>query len=225
MRAVVVLVEPVVYESVRPADVTGRLVWHSLGAKTVELINQHVRVEVPRTDLDIIVLDAQVVQDLMSGRKTDVTPEELERQITARIARHLNNPKFIELGKRLNALRERYAHGQQASLDFLKELFALARDTVVAEKEIAEVPREERGKAALTELFESLKDQDTPVIVERVVNDVDEVVRSVRFDGWQDTHEGDRLVQQALRKTLYIKFMIRDNDVYERALGYIREYY
>ncbi len=214
-----------VYESVRPTDVTGRLVWHALGAKTVELINQHVHVEVPRTDLDTIVLDAQVIEDLMTGKRRDVTPQELERQITARIAKHLNNPRFIELGKRLNALRERYAHGQQASLEFLKELFALARDTVQAEKEVAEVPREERGKAALTELFETLRNHDTPVIVEKVVNDVDEVVRAVRFDGWQDTHEGDRLVQQALRKTLYIKFKIRDNDVYERALGYIREYY
>lgn len=57
------------------------------------------------------------------------------------------------------------------------------------------------------------------------MNDVDQVVRSVRFEGWQNTSEGDRLVQQALRKTLYVKYRIRDNDIYERALGYIREYY
>jgi hypothetical protein len=88
----------------------------------------------------------------------------------------------------------------------------------------AEIPREERGKAALTELFEYLRGEETPIIVENVVNEVDEVVRAVRFEGWQNT-DGDRLVQQALRKTLYIKFKIRDNDVFERALGYIREYY
>lgn len=104
-------------------------------------------------------------------------------------------------------------------------LFALARDTVAAEKEIEEQPREEAGKAALTELFQSLKNDDTPVMVERVVADVDDVVKSVRFEGWQNTHEGDRLVQQALRKTLYVKYKIRDNDVFEPALGYIREYY
>lgn len=70
-----------------------------------------------------------------------------------------------------------------ASLDFLRELFELARDTVAAEKAVAEVPREEEGKAALTELFESAKDEDTPVIVERIVNDIDDVVRAVPFDG------------------------------------------
>jgi len=214
-----------VYESVRPADITGRLVWHTLGAKTLELINEHVTVEVPRTDLETIVLDAQVIEDLMTGKKKDVDPVEVEKWITARIAKHIGDPTFIDLGKRLNALREKYAHAQQASLDFLKELFELARDTVAAEKAAAEIPREERGKAALTELFESLKGEDTPIIVENVVNEVDEVVRAVRFEGWQNTRDGDRLVQQALRRTLYIKFKIRDNDVYEKALGYVREYY
>jgi type I restriction enzyme R subunit len=214
-----------VYESVRPADVTGRLVWHALGAKTVDLINEHVVVEVPRADLETIVLDAQVIEDLMSGRKKDVTAEEIEKQITARIARHLNNPKFVELGKRLNELREKYADIQQSSLDFLRELLVLARDTVAAEKEINEVPREEQGKAALTELFESLKTDGTPVIVENIVNRIDEVVKAVRFQGWQATIRGDQEVRQALRKTLYVQFKIRDNDVYEKALGYVREYY
>ena len=136
----------------------------------------------------------------------------------ARAEGKLGNPAFVELGQRLNALREKYAQAQQASLEFLQELFELARDTVAAEKAAAEIPREERGRAALTELFESL-------IVENVVDEVDEVVRAVRFDGWQDTRDGDRLVQRELRKTLYIKFKIRDNDVFERALGYVREYY
>ncbi|MFE9958132.1 type I restriction endonuclease subunit R [Micromonospora sp. NPDC005299] len=214
-----------VYESVRPADVSGRLVWRTLGAKTLELINEHVIVEVPRTDLETIILDAQVIEDLMTGKTKDVDPVEVEKWITARIAKHIGNPVFVELGKRLAALREKYAHSQQASLDFLKELFALARDTVAAEKAAAEVPREERGRAALTELFESLKGDETPIIVENVVNEVDQVVRAVRFEGWQNTRDGDRLVQQSLRKTLYIKFKIHDNDVFERALGYIREYY
>ncbi|MEU7797765.1 type I restriction endonuclease subunit R [Micromonospora arborensis] len=214
-----------VYESVRPSDIAGRLVWHNLGAKTLELINEHVTVEVPRSDLDMIVLDAQVIEDLMTGRRKDVDPVEVEKWITARIAKHIGNPVFIELGKRLTALREKYAHSQQASLDFLKELFALARDTVAAEKAAAAVPREDQGRAALTELFQSLKGNGTPIIAEKIVDEVDEVVRAVRFTGWQDTREGDRLVQQSLRKTLWTKFKIRDNDVYERALSYIREYY
>ena len=58
-----------------------------------------------------------------------------------------------------------------------------------------------------------------------MVNRIDEVVRAVRFNGWQATVEGDREVRQALRKTLYVQFKIRDNDVFERSVGYVREYY
>ena len=120
----------------------------------------------------------------------DVTVEEVE---TAHHRPHRQAPQQPEVRRTRQAPQRaarKYAHGQQASLDFLRELFALARDTVAAEKETAEIPREDRGKAALTELFESLKDDETPIIVERVVNDVDEVVRAVRFEGWQNTHEG-----------------------------------
>lgn len=213
-----------VYESVRPSDITGRLVWHALGAKTVDLINQHVRVEIPQ-GTETIVLDAPTIEDLMLGKRKDVPPEELERQITARIARHLNNPVFVELGQRLNGLREKYAAIQQSSLDFLRELLELARDTVAAEKAASEVSSEEQGKAALTELFEALKTDETPIIVDNIVNRIDEVVRGVRFEGWQSTIRGDQEVRQALRKTLYVQFKIRDNDVFEKALGYVREYY
>jgi type I restriction enzyme R subunit len=212
-----------VYESVRPSDITGRLVWHALGAKTIDLINHHIQVEIPGGS-ETIVLDANTIEDLMSGKK-DADPKQIEKEITARIARHLNNPTFVELGQRLNDLREKYAGIQQSSLDFLRELLELARDTVAAEKVIDEIPREEHGKAALTELFESLKTDDTPVIVENVVDRIDEVVKAVRFPGWQATNEGDREVRQALRKALYIQFKIRDPAVFEKALGYVREYY
>lgn len=213
-----------VYESVRPSDITGRLVWHTLGAKTIDLINEHVQIEIPQ-GAETVVLDAQTIEDLMLGKRDDVTHDEIEKQITARIARHLNNPVFIELGKRLNDLRARYADIQQSSLDFLRELLELARDTVAAEKAVKEVPREEKGKAALTELFDALKTEQTPIIVDNIVNRIDEVVRAIRFDGWQSTIRGDQEVRQALRKTLYVQFKIRDNDVFEKALGYIREYY
>lgn len=214
-----------VYESVRLPDITGRLVWHALGAKTLELINEHVQVQVPQDGVETIVLDAETIADLMHGRRTGVTPQEIERQITARIARHLNNPVFVELGKRLNELRERYAAVQQSSLDFLRELLELARDTVAAEKAINEVPREERGKAALSELFEAVKTEETPIIVENIVSRIDEVVRAVRFEGWQSTIGGDQEVRKALRQVLYLQFKIRDNDVFEKALGYVKEYY
>jgi type I restriction enzyme R subunit len=37
-------------------------------------------------------------------------------------------------------------------------------------------------------------------MVKRVVDDIDEIVRAVRFDGWQATHAGEREVKKALRQ-------------------------
>jgi type I restriction enzyme R subunit len=215
-----------VYESVRPADHTGKLVWHSLGAKTLDLINRNVKVEVPRDDLETIVLNAETLDGLAEGNaSTHATIKTMEISIAARIAKHGSDPVFKALGQRLLDLRDKYKHGQQASLDFLRELLELARDTVAAEKFAKEVPREERGKAALTELFDSVKNVDTPAMVERIVEDIDAVVRAVRFEGWQDTAQGDRKVQQALRKTLYVRYKMRDQMLFDRAHEYIREYY
>jgi type I restriction enzyme R subunit len=215
-----------IYESVRPADHTGRLIWHAHGQKTLELINSNVKVEVPRDDLETIILDADVLDDLSTGGSSITKKTKLiEIKIAARIAKHNDNPLFIELGERLEVLKAKYAEGQQASLDFLRELLDLARETLAAEKTLALIPREDKGKAALTELFESLKTDGTPIMVERIVVDIDDVVRAVRFDGWQGTSQGDREVQQALRKTLYVKYKMRDADVFDKALEYIREYY
>jgi type I restriction enzyme R subunit len=51
------------------------------------------------------------------------------------------------------------------------------------------------------------------------------VVRGVRFDGRQSAQQGDKEVRRALRKTLYVQFKIPDNYVFEKARGYVREYY
>jgi type I restriction enzyme R subunit len=91
-----------------------------------------------------------------------------------------------------------------------------------------ETPEEEdidRGKAALTALFEEARTGDTPVMVKRVVDDIDEIVRAVRFDGWQATHAGEREVKKALRQTLFRYKLHQDADLFEKAYGYIREYY
>ena len=61
--------------------------------------------------------------------------------------------------------------------------------------------------------------------VERIVDDIDEIVRLVRFDGWQTTHAGEREVKNALRKTLFRYKLHQEQDLFDRAYGYIKQYY
>lgn len=83
----------------------------------------------------------------------------------------------------------------------------------------------DKGKAALTELFISIKTDRTPIIVERVVNDIDDIVKIVRFDGWQDTTAGRREVKEALRSIVMVKYKIKDKELFDKAYKYVEQYY
>jgi type I restriction enzyme R subunit len=56
-----------VYQSVQPSSGHGKLIWHSLGAKTIELIHQNVHVDAVRDDLDTLVLDADLLEAVLSN--------------------------------------------------------------------------------------------------------------------------------------------------------------
>lgn len=72
---------------------------------------------------------------------------------------------------------------------------------------------------------EEAQNDDTPVMVKRVVDDIDAIVCEVRFEGWQATHAGEREVKKALRQTLFRYKLHQDAELFERAYSYIKEYY
>ncbi len=213
-----------VYQSVQPSSGHGKLIWHSLGAKTIELIHQNVHVDAVRDDLDTLVLDADLLEAVLSNPDPKKA-KEIEIKVARRLRKHLGNPKFKALSERLDALRDRFESGVLNSVEFLKQLLQLAKEVLQAEKEVPPEQDEDRGKAALTELFNEVKTAETPIIVERVVTDLDEIVRLVRFPGWQDTLAGEREIKKALRKSLFKYKLHADEDLFERAYSYIRQYY
>jgi type I restriction enzyme R subunit len=214
-----------VYISIQPTGGQGGLIWHSLGAKTIELIHQNVTVEAIHDDLDEIVVDVELLEAILGTPNPDKKAKEIEIKVARRLRKHMNDPRFRKLSERLESLKARHEQGQLHSIEFLKQLLDLAKDVVATEKEVPPVEDEDRGKAALTELFEEARSGDTPVMVERIVTDIDEIVRHVRFPGWQTTHAGELEVRKALRKTLLKYKLHQDKELFEKAYGYIREYY
>lgn len=213
-----------VYESVKPPSGNGKLVWHRLGAKTLELIHQNIHVDAVRADLEELVLDQEVLESILL-QDDPKKRKEIEILISERLRRHAYNPKFIALGQRLEELKEKFEKGLLHSVAFLKELLQIARDVVNAEKEEAAVDPTVEGKAALTDLFQSVKTENVPVIVERIVSDIDEIVRQVRFPGWQATSAGERQVKQSLRRALLKYQLHHDNELFDRAYDYVKTYY
>lgn len=215
-----------VYESVKPTNGTGGLIWASLGAKTIELVHESVTVGAIHDDEEILAMDADLIDEFIEKQKDlRKATKKVEINLVAKILKHSNEPKFIKLGEKLEALREKHEQGLITSIEFLKLLLELAKEAAQAEKEVVPEAEIDKGVAALTELFNGLKNRATPVIVERVVADIDSIVKLVRFDGWQSTTSGKQEVKKALRSIVWIKYKIKDKDVFDKAYSYIEQYY
>ncbi|ODB61575.1 type I restriction endonuclease subunit R [Paenibacillus polymyxa] len=215
-----------VFESVKPTDGRGGLIWASLGAKTLELVHENLQVGEVHDDMEILTMDADLIDEFIERQKDlRKTTIKVEIDLVARIRKHSNDIKFVKLGEKLENIREKHEQGLITSIEFLKLLLELAREAAEAEQEV--VPEEEvdKGKAALTELFDGLRNSKTPIIVERIVGDIDDIVKIVRFDGWQGTTAGKQEVKKALRSVVWVKYKIKDKEVFDKAYQYIEQYY
>jgi type I restriction enzyme R subunit len=233
-----------VYKSIAPTGVADRLLWHRLGAKTQALIAEYVTdVEVDPTGLEEIAVDAGVFEalrdlklfpDAIDPRRPPTVPEVLDT-LEARLRRKLAGPDvhpvWRTLADRLEALRQAKLADAAASVRFLQEILDLARAVLEAEKRDVEGTLDEmrvfpdRHKGAFTQIFEEYAPDQTPEIIEHVVEQIDEIVRPVRDSGWQTSAPGDREVRRQLRLALSRNALPPTGDLYDRAYAYIRENY
>ncbi|WP_404400955.1 HsdR family type I site-specific deoxyribonuclease [Idiomarina seosinensis] len=212
-----------VFESVKPAsDNVGKMLWLALGAQTTQLIHENIHVGDVHT-LEEFSLDADVIESIFNNPDPKKV-KQLEKDLIQRFKKH-SGGEFKKLSERLEALRDKAEKGLISSIEFVKELCAIAKDTVKAEKALEEELQQKSPKAALTELFLELKNDQTPAVVERIVTDIDAIVRVVNFPGWQDTVGGEREVQKSLRKALLKYQLHKDQVLFDKAYAYIKEYY
>jgi type I restriction enzyme R subunit len=143
----------------------------------------------------------RVIDDLMQ-KKDPKQADKVIKILITRLRKGGENPIFKKLSERLEEVRLRAEQGLINSIDFIKELCQIARETLQAEREVYTPEERKSAKTALTELFLEMKTDKTPAVVERIVNDIDAIVRLVRFDGWQTTVAGEREVQKSFAQDL-----------------------
>jgi type I restriction enzyme R subunit len=236
-----------VYASVAPADDTRDLLWHRLGAKTLELVHGHIgEVTVRDTGVDVVIADEGTIKRLIEagvidpdagGGETQVTTAaEVVDNIASRLRKRLeggngSHRAYKSLSERLERLRERQLAKAQDSVDFLRDLLDLARDLAAAEKAedtsgaggLDLLPDPNVG--ALTQIFEEYKPEGVPVIVGKVVADIDAIVKEVRWDGWNNSKEGDKAVRIAIRKVLVRYGLPASGELFDHAYAYVSENY
>jgi type I restriction enzyme R subunit len=97
-----------VFDSLRPVDGRGGLVWMTLGQKTLDLVQQNISVVGIRDDIETLVLDADIIDQFFEQNKNkpEKKVKEIEIKLTATLRKHKNDSRFIKLGERLENLRE-----------------------------------------------------------------------------------------------------------------------
>jgi type I restriction enzyme R subunit len=218
-----------VYESVRKISISGGLLWKMLGAKTIELIHKNVtRVDIGST-LEELVINSAVIEAAISEADAQRRADEVVKLLHARLGKRANNPKAKKIADKVEELKEKMRQNLITSIEFLKQLLEAAKELLEAEKEVAPEDNRARAKAALTELFETVKAESGKknLIVENIVNDIDDqVVRVIRtFNNAFATVAGKREVRQLLRSILWVRYQIKDQDVFEKAYNYVEQYY
>lgn len=236
-----------VYASIMPADTTRDLLWHRIGAKTLQLVHGHIGdVSVQDSGVNAVIADEGTIQRLLDagvidtdeedGESRVVTVAEVVDNIASRLRRRLaggngDHPVYRSLAERLERLRERQFTKAQESISLLEEFLVLARDLTSAEK--AENQDGARGLdllpdpniGALTQIFEEYKPEGTPIILEKVVVDIDKIVKEVRWPGWARQKGGDREVRQAIMSVLHHYGLPLSGELFDRAYSYVAENY
>jgi type I restriction enzyme R subunit len=234
-----------VYASVMPTNSANELLWHRLGAKTLDLVHSHIGdVSVQGSGKQAVIADVGTIQALIDEGLIDPgdsevkakTAEQVIDSIAERIRRRLagangDHEVYRSLSERLDRLRERTLTQARDSIEYLRELFVLAKDVTTAEQAEDTAGREgldllpDPHVGALTQIFNEYAPKDVPIIVGRVVADIDAIVKEVRYDGWSATQKGDRIVRISIRKILQKYRLPATGELFDHAYAYIAEHY
>jgi type I restriction enzyme R subunit len=193
------------------------------GAKTRELIRQHVDVEQLKRDLPTYVLDADYLTKIK-----DVPPDSKALDIEAMLASELQlrageDAEYQPLSERLKRIVQQKRNGTLMGLVLLKELEELAKETVALIQE-SERPLVESIARAAKERSPNLADEDAGRISVALLKKADDVL----FPGWTEQEHVDVELFRELTKVLAKEFPAaglhgRDKDFVSRCITIMRK--
>lgn len=193
------------------------------GAKTRELIRQHVNVEQLKRDMPTYVLDADYLTKIK-----DQPPDSKALDIEAMLASELEirlgeDQEFQPLSERLKRIVQRKRNGTLAGLALLKELEELSKETVELIQESHRPLVENFAKAAI-ERATGLSQEDANKIAAALVRKADQVL----FPGWPDQEHVDIELFREFTKLLAKEFTTanlhaRDKDFVTRCIKLLRK--
>jgi type I restriction enzyme R subunit len=233
-----------IYEAVTPTD-TSSLLWDRVGAKTRELVYLNITdINVRNPRVTVQIADSKTVQSLIDDGLIDPDDKEIVVKpasevidsIAQRLKRRLagtngHHSVYKGLAERLERLRASELARAKDSIEYLRELFTLAKDVKEAENAEDEagvdglnlLPNPNIG--ALTQIFEEFKPENVPVLIGDVVTEIDRIVIEVSYPGWEIKDDGKREVRKSLLK-VFKKFRLPlTGEPFNSAYQYVEKHY
>jgi len=193
------------------------------GAKTRELIGQHVDVEQLKRDLPSYVLDADYLTSI-KDRPPDSKALNIEALLAAELEIRLGEDEdFQPLSERLKRIVQLKRNGMLAGLVLLKELEELAKETAALIQE-SQRPLAESIARAAQERAAHLSAEGAAKISAALVAKADEIL----FPGWTEQEHLDTELFREFTKLLAKQFPEarlhgRDQDFVDRGIKLLRK--
>lgn len=193
------------------------------GAKTRDLIRQHVDVEELKRNMPTYVLDEDYLTKIMD-RPPDSKALDIEAMLASELQLRMGeDEEFQPLSERLKRIVQRKRNGTVAGLALLKELEELAKETVALIQESKRPLVESIAKAA-QERSAGLSTEDAAKIAASFVKKADEIL----FPGWPEQEHVDIELFREFTKVLAKEFPAaglhgRDKDFVARCIKLLRK--
>jgi hypothetical protein len=124
------------------------LIWTILGPKTIQLIHENVvSIDIGESIEDLVVSDTRLLEECIKDEnKRNRTIIEIEKMLRLRLGnpKHAGSKEFKKLSEKLKELQEKMRQQQIDSIQFLKDLLALAKETLETEQKM-EQPEDQHG--------------------------------------------------------------------------------
>jgi type I restriction enzyme, R subunit len=192
------------------------------GAKTRELIRQHIDVDQIKRDMPTYVLDAEFLTKI-KDKPPDSKALDIEAMLAAELQiRSGEDEEYQPLSERLKRIVQQKRLGTLAGLALLKELEELARETVALIQESQRPIAESFARAAM-ERAKGLPKEEADAIAKSFVATADQIL----FPGWPEQDHVDIELFREFTKLLAKRFPAaglhaRDKDFVSRCIKLLR---
>ncbi|OLS22260.1 MAG: hypothetical protein HeimC2_30220 [Candidatus Heimdallarchaeota archaeon LC_2] len=128
------------------------------------------------------------------------------------------NSCYIDI---LTKINQEYESGNKKIIPYISTFLGISEEFL--KKNNSHKLRDQK-KFIFSEIYNSFKSQSIPIMIDKLVIDIDEIVIYILNDDWVWSKKSENIVKQVLGE-IFTKYKLQNEvELFNRAFDYIREY-